>query len=45
MNKVIITELLSYDLVNDPAFISARFTGIVETKSESRIRKIKKIFK
>ena len=27
-NQIIITKLLSYDLVGDPGFIEARFVGI-----------------
>jgi hypothetical protein len=38
-------ELLSYDIVGSPSFASARVTTVTETISESRIRKIKSIFK
>jgi len=38
-------KLLSYDIVSSPTFIDARVTTVTETKSEYRIRKVKKIFK
>jgi hypothetical protein len=43
--NVDLIKLLSYDIVSSPSFIDARVTTVTETKSEYRIRKIRKIFK
>jgi hypothetical protein len=45
MCKVIVTKLLSYDIVSSPSFLSARFSGKIESKPEYRMRKIINIFK
>jgi hypothetical protein len=43
MEVVKITNIISYDLVSDPGFISARMTGVVEKETlEERIKRIKK---
>jgi hypothetical protein len=39
--KVQITELVSYDIVSDPGYISARFYGYIDKESINIIRKRK----
>lgn len=36
-------KLISYDIIADPGFVSARFTATLDSKGEYRKRKIKDI--
>ena len=40
MGNVNIGKLLSYDIVGNPGFISARFSGVIENERISRIKNI-----